>query len=91
MIYTLCQEWSTVSVVNILDAANISRVAWQFEQDGDLVPLSLSTSNATTVGNFLVIAIPDSYVLPGTAGRQTIACALVDGQRLEARLASPSK
>ena len=56
------------------------------------VPASLSTSNASTVGNFLVIWMPDSYVLPGTAGRQTITCVYnINGQQLEARLASPSK
>ena len=36
--------------------------------DGDLVPVS-SSPDATTVGNFLVIAMPDNYVQPGTSGR----------------------
>ena len=76
-----------------LDANGMSQVVWQIEgMDGNLVPVSLSTSNVTTVGNFLVIWMPDSYVLPGTAGRQNIVCVHnINGQQLEARLASPSK
>ena len=75
-----------------LDANGMSQVVWEIEVDGNLVPVSLSTSNVTIVGNFLVIWTPDSYVLPGTAGRQTIACVHnINGQQLEARLASPSK
>ena len=76
-----------------LDANGMNQVVWQIEgMDGNLVPVSLSTSNITAVGNFLVIWMPDSYVLPGTAGRQTIACVHdINGQQLEAILASPSK
>ena len=74
-----------------LDANDTSQVVWQIEADGNLVPVSLSTSNVTTVGNFLVIWMPDSYVLPGTSGRQIIACVHNINEQFEARLASPSK
>ena len=74
-----------------LDANGTSQVVWEIEADGTLVSVSLSTSNVTTVGNFLVIWMPDSYVLPGTAGRQTIACVHNINEQFEARLVSPSK
>ena len=67
-------------------------VAWQVDRDGLLVPVSSSSPDVVTNGNFLVITTPESYVLPGTSGRQDILCtSLVNGQSLEARLASPSK
>ena len=70
---------------------DMGNVAWQVTVDGDLVPVS-SSSDVTTDGNFLVIAIPENYVLPGTSGRRNIVCtSLSSGGTLEARLASPSK
>ena len=66
-------------------------VIWQVELDGELVPVS-SSPDATTDDNFLVIAMPDNYVQPGTSGRRDIVCtSLVNSQNLEARLASPGK
>ena len=66
-------------------------IAWQVEDNRDLVPPSQSP-NAEVVGNFLVIASPDTYVTPGTAGRRDIVCTSVsNGQNYEVRLASPSK
>ena len=66
-------------------------VAWQVDRDFEFVPVSVSP-DAEADGNFLVIAMPDNYVLPGTSGRQTIACiSLVNLQTLEARLSSPGK
>ena len=57
----------------------------------DLVPLSLSR-DAEAIGDFLAIAMPENYVLPGTSGRRTILCTdVVTDQKLEARLGSPSK
>ena len=79
-------------VVNCFSCAldTMGNVSWQL-QDGEHVPASLS-SDAVTDGNFLVIAMPDDYVLPGTSGRRTIVCtSLVNQQTLEARLGSPSK
>ena len=64
-------------------------VRWQVQLDGDLIPSSLSP-DAETDGNFLVIAMPDNYVQPGNSGRRDIVCtSTVNGQNLEARLASP--
>ena len=41
---------------------------------------------------FLVITMPDKYVLPGTSGRRDISSySTVNGRTLEARLALPSK
>ena len=64
-------------------------VSWQVELDGDPVPAS-SLPDIVVNGNFLVIAMPDNYVQPGTAGRRDIHCS-ANGQSVEARLASPSK
>ena len=64
-------------------------VSWQVELNGDLVPVS-SSPDTVVDGNCLVIAMPDNYVQPGTAGRRDILCS-ANGQSLEARLASPSK
>ena len=64
-------------------------VSWQVELDGDLVPVSTSPDTVVS-DNFLVIAMPDDYVQPGTSGRREISCS-VNNQYLEARLVSPSK
>ena len=84
----------TPGVVNCFSCAldATGNVNWQVALDGDLVVVTLSP-DAVAVGNFLVIAMPDSYVQPGTSGRQNIVCSLADDetQTLEARLASPSK
>ena len=81
-------------VVNCFSCAldTMGNVNWQVDLDGDLVVVTLSP-DAVAVGNFLVIAMPDNYVQPGTSGRRNIACSLAfnDTVRLEARLASPSK
>ena len=71
-----------------LDTAG-GNVAWQVELHSDLVPASLSP-DVVINGNFLVIAMPDDYVQPGTSGRRDILCS-ANSQNLEARLASPSK
>ena len=84
----------TPRVVNCFSCAldAMGSVNWQVDLDGDLVVVTLSP-DAVAVGNFLVIAMPDNYVQPGTSGRQDIVCSLAnnDAIRLEARLASPSK
>ena len=84
----------TPGVVNCFSCAldTTGNVNWQVDLDGDLVVVTLSP-DAVAVGNFLVIAMPDNYVQPGTSGRQNIVCSLAnnDAVRLEARLASPSK
>ena len=49
---------------------------------------------AVTANFFMVLifAMPEDYVLPGIAGRRNIACVSQrDGQRLQARLASPGR
>ena len=78
-------------VVNCFSCAldTMGNVNWQVDLDGDLVPVSLSP-DAVTDGNFLVIAMPENYVLPGTSGRRNIVCtSLANGQIFDARLASP--
>ena len=75
-------------VVNCFSCAldTTGDIAWLVEMDGDLV-LAAESPDAVTDGNFLVIAMPDSYVLPGPSGRRNIACAsLVNEQTFEARL-----
>ena len=64
-------------------------VSWQVEMNGNLVPVS-SSPDAVINDTFLVIAMPDDYVQPGTSGRRDIRCSAND-QSFEARLASPSK
>ena len=84
----------TPGIVNCFSCAldSFGGVNWQVEINGDLVPPSLSEGAAATEGNFLIIAMPDNYVQPGTGGRRDIVCAsAVNGENLEARLASPSK
>ena len=83
-------------VVNCFSCALDSNgsVSWKVHNvtvDGDLelVPVS-SSSDAVADGNFLVVAMPETYVQPGPSGRRNIVCiSLVNGQILEARLASP--
>ena len=67
-------------------------IAWQVENEsGDLVAVTAS-DDVVVDGNFLIIAMPDNYVQPGTGGRQDIECVrLSDGIRYEIRLSSPSK
>ena len=81
-------------VVNCFSCAldTMGNVNWQVSMDDDLVVVTLSP-DAVAVGNFLVIAMIDNYVQPGTSGRQNVVCSLAnnESQRLEARLASPSK
>ena len=84
-------------VVNCFSCAldTIGNVAWQVDLDGSLVPATSPSALAfgiEIVNNFLVITMPESYILPGTAGRQVITCgSLLNFQSLEARLASPSE
>ena len=84
----------TPGVVNCFSCAldTMGTVQWQVTLDRELVVVTLS-EDATTVGNFLVIAMPEEYVTPGTSGTKNIVCSLVsdENQRLEATLASPSK
>ena len=66
-------------------------IAWQVEENRDLVAPAQSP-NTEVVGNFLVIASPDTYITPGTSGRRDIVCtSQADGRNYEVRLASPSK
>ena len=81
-------------VVNCFSCAldAIGGVSWEVEVDGVLVPIStLSDDNIIVVnGSFLIIAMPDNYVQPGTSGRRDIICiSHANGQTLDARLASP--
>ena len=83
-------------VVNCISCAldSMGDVAWQIEVDGDPVPATTPTAAqfVTVMNNYLIIAMPEEYVLPGTSGRQDIVCtSLINGNTLEARLASPSK
>ena len=84
----------TPGVANCFSCAldTMGPINWQVDLDGDLVVVTLSP-DAVAVGNFLVIAMTDSYVQPGTSGRRNIVCSLANNEalRLEARLASPSK
>ena len=63
----------TPGVVNCFSCAldAMGNVNWQVDLDGDLVVVTLSP-DAVAVGNFLVIAMPDNYVQPGTSGRRHI-------------------
>ena len=84
----------TPGVVNCISCAldTMGSVTWQVDLDGDLVVVMLSPDTIAN-GNFLVIAMPDNYVQPGTSGRRNIICSLASNEALtyEARLASPSK
>ena len=67
-------------------------IIWQVEMNGNQVPVSSSPDAVVNHDNLLVIAMPDNYVQPGTSGRRDIRCySSANNQRLEARLASPSK
>ena len=81
-------------VVNCISCNIMGDIAWQIEVDGDLIPatISIATYFVSTMNNYLIIAMPEDYVLPGTLGRQDIFCSTPVGTpSLEARLASPSK
>ena len=81
-------------VVNCISCNIMGDIAWQIEVDGDLLPITsaMAALIASTVNNYLIITMPEDYVLPGTAGRQEILCSAPAGSpSLEARLASPSK
>ena len=84
-------------VVNCISCAldSMGDVAWQIEVDGDPVPATTPTAAqfVTVMNNYLIIAMPEEYVLPGTSGRQDVVCTSLTtpGSSLEARLASPSK
>ena len=84
----------TPGVVNCISSAldSMGNIIWQVSLDGDLIVVTLSP-DAVAVGNFLVIAMHDDYIQPGTSGRQNIVCSLATNEALtlEARLASPSK
>ena len=91
--YNRINLYITPGVVNCFSCAldNKNNVTWQVSlPDGEPIPVS-SSPDAVTDGNFLVILMPEMYVLPGTSGRRLIVCtSLSGGQILEARLASPS-
>ena len=67
-------------------------IVWQIDVYGDLLPVTSSSAAqfASTMNNYLIIATPEDYVLPGTSGRRDIFCTTF-ADTLEARLASPSK
>ena len=81
-------------VVNCISCNLEGDIIWQIEVDRDLIPTTLSIAAlfASTMNNYLIIAMPEDYVEPGTSGRQRILCSTPAGTpSLEARLASPSK
>ena len=81
-------------VVNCISCNIMGDIAWQIEVDGDLIPatISIATYFVSTMNNYLIIAMPEDYVLPGTLGRQDIFCSTPVGTpSLEARLASPGR
>ena len=81
-------------VVNCISCNIMGDIAWQIEVDGDLFPTtsSIAAQFASTMNNYLIITMPEDYVLPGTPGRRDILCSAFFGTpSLEARLASPSK
>ena len=80
--------------VNCICCNIVGDIAWQIDVDGDLIPATTSAAAqfVSTMNNYLIIAMPEDYVLPGTLGRKDILCsAPVGSPSLEARLASPSK
>ncbi len=81
-------------VVNCFSCA-LDRVIWLVELDnGDIVqPDSESSPDTVAVnGTRLVLAMPENYVQPGTAGRKYIECvSQLNNSNIEVRLASPSK
>ena len=81
-------------VVNCISCNIMGDIVWQIEVDGDLIPATTSSAAqfASTMNNYLIIAAPEDYVLPGTSGRRDILCSTpVGSPSLEARLASPGK
>ena len=81
-------------VVNCISCNIVGSIAWQIEVDGDLFQATSSSAAqfASTMNNYLIIAMPEDYVEPGTLGRRDILCSAPAGSpSLEARLASPSK
>lgn len=76
-------------VVNCFSCAldTMGDIEWLVEMEGELVPATLSP-DAVADGNFLVIAMPDSYVLPGPSGTRNISCYDLDERILQARLIS---
>ena len=81
-------------VVNCISCNLNGDIAWQIEVDGDLIQATSPTAAqfASTMNNYLIMAMPEDYVLPGISGRQDILCSTPVGTPfLEARLASPSK
>ena len=81
-------------VVNCISCNIIGDIFWGIEVDGDLVPTTSPTAAqfASIMNNYLIIAMPEDYVEPGTSGRRDILCSAVAGSpSLEARLASPGK
>ena len=81
-------------VVNCISCNIAGDIAWRIEVDGDLIPTTspLASQFASTMNNYLIIATPEDYVIPGTSGRRDIICSTPSGSpSLEARLASPSK
>ena len=81
-------------VINCISCNIMGNIAWQIEVDGDLVPTtsSIAAQFVSTMNNYLIIAMPEDYVLPGTSGRRDILCSTPVGTpSLEAILASPSK
>ena len=82
-------------VVNCISCNIVGTIAWTIEVDGDQIPTTSPTAAqfASTENNYLIIATPEDYVLPGTSGRRDIFCSASPSgtPSLEARLASPSK
>ena len=81
-------------VVNCISCNIMGDIVWQIEVDGDLIPATTSSAAqfASTMNNYLIIATPEDYVLPGTSGRRNILCSAPAGSpSLEARLASPGR
>ena len=81
-------------VVNCISCNILGDIFWLIEVDNDLVltTSSIAAEFASTMNNYLIIAMPEDYVEPGTSGRRDILCSAVAGSpSLEARLASPGK
>ena len=79
-------------VVNCISCNIMGDIAWQIEVDGDLILSIAAAQFVSTMNNYLIIAMPEDYVEPGTSGRRDILCSAPTGTpSLEARLASPSK
>lgn len=73
----------TPGLINCFTCAldRVGELSWEIEMG------EAATADFNMV---LVFAMIDNYVVPGISGRRTISCiGLIDGQRLQARLASP--